>query len=114
MHSLTRSIIVGALTFGASVAGMLLQLDIPADTLSASKGSVGAMVGLVGLLLALVLGLLVWTAFGVFSTQQAEAHSLGPVIAEIDLCLEKLGVEGAPGRAGLRAALQRSRVRFFG
>src|SRR5271165_2119226 len=114
MHSLTRSIIVGALTFGASVAGMLLQLDIPADELTASKGSVGAMVGLVGLLLALVLGLLIWTAFAVFTSQQSEAHALGPVLAEIDLALEKYGPEGARGRAGLRAALQRSRVRFFG
>ena len=42
---------------------MLLQWTVPADVLTASKGSVGAMVGIVGLLLALVLGLLVWTAF---------------------------------------------------
>jgi hypothetical protein len=32
---------------------------------------VGAVTGLVTLLLALVLGLLIWTAFGVYSTQKA-------------------------------------------
>ena len=32
--------------------------------------------GLVGLLLALVLGLLVWTSYGVYSQQQSETHSL--------------------------------------
>ncbi|HXZ16476.1 MAG TPA: hypothetical protein VEH77_10970 [Roseiarcus sp.] len=114
MHSLARSIAVAVMTFGASLIGMWLQQYIPADMLTASKGSVGAMVGLVGLLLALVLGLLVWTAFGVFAAQQSEAYSLGPVVAEIDLALEKYGPEGASGQAGLRAALQRSRVRFFG
>jgi hypothetical protein len=114
MHSLRESIAVGLAAFGASIVGMLLQLAIPADMLTASKGSVGAMVGILGLLLALVLGLLIWTAFGVFTTQQSEAYSLGPVVAEIDFVLERLGPQGVSGRDGLRAALQRSRVRFFG
>jgi hypothetical protein len=114
MHSLTRAIAVALTTFGASLVGMALQWVVPADVLTASKGSVGAMVGLVTLLLALVLGLLVFTAFSVFTTQQSEAYSLGPMVAEIDLALELYGREAAGGRAGLRAALQRSRVRFFG
>jgi hypothetical protein len=42
--------------------------------LTASKGSVGPMVGLVPLLLAPVLGLLVFTAFSVFTAQQDEAY----------------------------------------
>jgi hypothetical protein len=115
MHSsLTRSIAVAVTTFGASVVGMALQWVVPTDVLTASKGSVGAMVGLVTLLLALVLGLLVFTAFSVFTTQQSEAYSLGPMVAEVDLALELYGPEAAAGRAGLRAALQRSRARFFG
>lgn len=114
MHPLIRSIAVALITFAAAIAGMLIQGLVPADVLTASKGSVGAMVGLVGLLLALVLGFLVFTAFSVFATQQSEAYSLAPVIAEIDLALEQYGPNGAEGRAGLRAALQRSRVRFFG
>jgi hypothetical protein len=114
MNSLTRSIAVGLITFGASVAGMLIQWAVPLDVLTASKGAVGGMVGLVTLLLALVLGLLVWTAFGVFTSQQSEAYSLGPVVADIDLALEQYGPEGAAGRAGLRASLERSRARFFG
>lgn len=114
MQSLTRAIAVALTTFGASVVGMALQWVVPADVLTASKGSVGAMVGLVTLLLALVLGLLVFTAFSVFTTQRDEAYSLGPIVAEIDLALELYGPEAAGGRTGLRAALQSSRVRFFG
>ena len=92
----------------------MIELGVPLDVLTASKAAVGGMVGLVSLLLALVLGLLVWTAFGVFTTQQSEAYSLGPVVADIDLALEQYGPEGAAGRAGLRASLERSRLRFFG
>jgi len=71
MHSLTRAIAVALTTFGASVVGMALQWVVPAQVLTEAKGTVGAMAGLVTLLLALVLGLLIWTAFSVFTTQQA-------------------------------------------
>jgi positive regulator of sigma E activity len=114
MGSLKRTIIVMLTTFGASVLGMLLQALVPTQMLTESKGTVGAMVGLVTLLLALVLGFLVYTAFAVFATQQSEAQSLGPVVIEIDVALERYGDAAANGRAGLRAALERSRVRFFG
>jgi hypothetical protein len=114
MRSFREAGAVAAVTFGASLVGMALQWVVPADVLTASKGSVGAMVGLVTLLLALVLGLLVFTAFSVFTTQRDEAYSLGPLVAEVDLALEQYGPEAAGGRAGLCAALQRSRVRFFG
>jgi hypothetical protein len=114
MSSLNRSIAVALITFGASVIGMALQWAVPADVLTASKGSVGAMVGLVTLLLALVLGLLVFTAFSVFTTQQSEAYSLGPVVIELDVVLEQYGADAIRGRVGLREALGRSRKRFFG
>ena len=114
MHPLSRAIVVAAITFGASLVGMALQWVVPADVLTASKGSVGAMVGLVTLLLALVLGLLVFTAFSVFTTQRDEAYSLGPMVAEVDLALELYGPEAAAGRTGLLAALKRLRLRFFG
>src|SRR5580704_10645233 len=114
MTSLYRSIAVAAITFGASVVGMLLQWAVPADVLTASKGSVGAMVGLITLLLALVLGLLVFTAFSVYTTQQTEAQELGPVVIELDVILEQYGADVAGARTGLREALGRARRRFFG
>jgi hypothetical protein len=114
LNAVVRSLAIGALIFAASLAGMGLQSLIPADVLNASKGAVGAMTGVIALLLALVLGLLIWTAFAVFTGQQSEAFSLGPIIAEVDLLLEQCGPEAAGGRRGLRAALQRSRDRFFG
>jgi hypothetical protein len=114
MDSLKRSIAVALAMFSASLVGMLLQHVVPAQALTDSKGTVGAMVGLVTLLLALVLGLLVFTAFAVYTTQRDQAQGLGQVVIELDLALERYGPEAAPGRAGLRAALARSRARFFG
>src|SRR5271157_4947599 len=114
MHSYQRAIAVALATFGASIVGMLLQHIMPAQVLTDSKGTVGGMVGLITLLLALVLGLLVYTAFTVYSTQQAEAQGLGPVAIELDVILEQYGPEAMRGRVGLREALGRSRSRFFG
>jgi hypothetical protein len=114
MHSLGRAAGIAAILFAASLVGMALQWVVPADVLTASKVTVGAMVGLVTLLLALVLGLLVFTAFSLFTTQRDEAYSLGAVVVELDLALEQYGPEAATGRAGLRSVLQRSRKRFFG
>ena len=114
MHSYQRAIVVAAVTFGASVLGMALQHIVPAQALADAKGPVGAMVGFISLLLALVLGLLVYTAFTVYTTQQAEAHGLGPVVIELDVILKEYGAEAIRGRVGLREALGRSRSRFFG
>src|SRR3984957_272332 len=114
MHSLDRAIFVAAISFSASLIGMALQWAVPAEVLTASKGSVGAMVGLITLLLALVLGFLVFTAFSVFPTQQTEAPSLGPVIIELDVLLEEYGPDIVSVRRGLRDSLGRARRRFFG
>jgi uncharacterized protein (DUF486 family) len=114
MTPLFRAIIVALVTFGASLVGMALQWEAPADVLTASKGSVGAMIGLITLLLALVLGFLVFTAFSVYATQQTEAQSLAPVIIELDVLLEEYGDDVTGARTGLRDALGRARRRFFG
>jgi hypothetical protein len=114
MQSYKRAATVALATFGASVVGMLLRYIVPAQVLNDSKATVGGMVGLITLLLALVLGLLVYTAFTVYSTQQSEAFGLGPVVIELDVLLEQYGPEALRGRVGLREALGRSRRRFFG
>ena len=110
MHSYQRAITVALATFGASVLGMALQLVVPAQVLSDSKGTVGAMVGLITLLLALVLGLLVYTAFTVYSTQQAEAQGLGPVVIELDDLLEQYGPEALRGRVDIAEARNGARL----
>ena len=69
MHSYQRAIAIVLTAFGASIVGMALRLIVPAEVLADAKSPVGAMTGLITLLLALVLGLLVYTAFSVYTTQ---------------------------------------------
>jgi hypothetical protein len=94
--------------------GFLIQWLLPAQHMTDSKGAIGSVVGLVTLLLALVLGLVIWTSFGVFTTQQAEAHSLGSTILQLDFVLERYGPEAVQGRRRLKAAVVRTRDRFWG
>lgn len=114
MRSYREAMVVALATFGASLLGMALRLVVPAQVLNDSKATVGGMAGLITLLLALVLGLLVYTAFTVYSTQQSEAQGLGPIVIELDDLLEQYGPEALRGRVALREALGRSRRRFFG
>ena len=76
--------------------------------------TVASVIGVLALLLALVLGLLIWTSYGVFASQQTEAQTLSVTTLQLDYLLEQYGPESAPGRMGLRAAVQRSRDRYFG
>src|SRR5579871_4749859 len=114
MHSYRRSVAAVAATFGAGLIGMALRLVVPVEALNDAKPTVGGIIGLVTLLLALVLGLLVYTAFTVYATQQSEAQGLGPVVIELDVLLEQYGLleqdgdEARRGRTGLREALGRS------
>ena len=69
---------------------------------------IGAVVGLVTLLLALVLGLLIWTAFGVYSSQKASIQTLAVSALRFDGALSEFGPEAEVGRKVLKAGLQRT------
>ena len=114
MYSTKRTAGVVILTFVAAIVGMLAQFVLPTAMLTESKGSIGTVIGLVTLLLALVLGLLIWTSYGVFATQVAEAQSLAPAVIALDFALEQYGPEAIPGRRILKAGVLRARDRFFG
>jgi hypothetical protein len=113
MSSVRRTAFVAILTFASSMAGYILQWLVPTQYIVDSKGAVGAVVGLVTLLLALVLGLLIWTSYGVFTTQQTEAQGLSSTVLQLDLLLERYGPEAKPGRVKLKEQVLRSRKRFF-
>ena len=114
MTSIGRAAVIVAVTFISSMAGLIIQMLLPAQMLADSRGAIGGIVGLVTLLLALVLGLLIWASYGLFATQIAEAQTLGPAVLELDFVLKRYGPEAAPGRAALKAATLRARDRFFG
>jgi hypothetical protein len=114
MHSINRTALVAAMTFVAGMAGLMTQWALPAQYLTDSRRAIGSVVGLVTLLLALVLGLLIWASYGVFATQQSEAQALGPSVLQLDFSFEQYGPEATPGRVLLKEETLRARDRFFG
>ena len=55
--------------------GLVLQRILPEKhTIGPSRDMIGAVVGLLTLLCALVTGLLIWTAYGVYAGQDAAIH----------------------------------------
>ena len=59
---------------------------------------IGGVVGLLTLLLVLVNGLLIWTAYGVFSTQQTELQTIAARALEFDLEMRQYGPEADEAR----------------
>ena len=78
------------------------------------RDTIGAVTGLVTLLLALVLGLLIWTAFGVYSTQKASIQSIAINALKFDAALNGYGPETAEGRKILRSSIERTVKEVWG
>jgi hypothetical protein len=97
-----RAALVALATFASSLIGFALQFGVTQQTLTDGRGMIGSVAGLVALLLALVLDLVIWTSYGVYTTQVSEALSLGPVVLQLDHLLEQLGPSAAKGRALLK------------
>lgn len=107
MKSLTLASIVFAVVFTGGVVGLELQHALPASyTTRGPKDITGAIVGLMTLLLALVLGLLIWTAYGVYSAQKASVQSLAISDLKLDGAFQDYGPEAAEGHRILREGIR--------
>ena len=114
MNPLGKAGLFAAATFVSAVLGFAVQALLPAQMLVDSRGLIGAIAGVVALLLALVLGLVIWTSHGIYTTQVAEGQSLGPMVLQFDHFLEQLGPAAAHGRQLLKSLVLRHRDRFWG
>ena len=107
MASVVVSVAVGVLTFGVGLLGLYLKRLVPERHMSAgSRDMIGAVIGLLSLLLALVLGTLVGSAYGFFATQKADIESLCARSLELDLAFRQYGPETQPLREALRDSMQ--------
>lgn len=115
MTSLATAVAVAALTFVSGGIGLILQKRLAEHhTSDRSRDMIGGVVGLVTLLLALVLGLLIWTAYGVFNTQQSELQTLSARALEFDLEMRQYGPEAKRARELLRTDLVWAHEQFWG
>lgn len=107
MTNVLISLAAGILTFGFGYLGMQLQKLLPEDHMtSGSREMIGAVMGLITLLLALVLGTLVGSAYGFYAVQKSNTETLGARSIQLDMALEQYGLEAAPIRQGLQAAIK--------
>ena len=115
MNALAVVAVVWALITASGLLGLFLKTRLaPHYTTELSRDMIGGVVGLLTLLLALVLGLLIWTAFGVFSTQQRGLELIAAKALEFNLEMRHYGPEGDAARELLREDLISARDQFWG
>jgi hypothetical protein len=92
------------------MAGLYLQTLLPeGHTSDRSRDMIGAIVGLLSLLLALVLGTLIGSAFSFYATQKSEMETFAARALQLDMALAEFGPETAAERAGMKETLTRVR-----
>ena len=110
MMTVWISLAVAALTFAFGVAGLYLQRLLPAPhTSDRSRDMITAIVGLISLLLALVLGNLIGSASSFYSTQKSEMNIFAARALQLDLALAEFGPETAHTRATMKDTLMKVR-----
>ena len=94
-----------AVFVGGSI-GLILHRVLPEEHVTGgAKDMIGAVVGLLTLLSALVLGLLIWTAYGVYAGQNVAIQTLAAKVLQLDLALSDYGPEAKGVRLQLRDGL---------
>ncbi len=115
MNELLFVVTVAILTFGAGLVGLRLRAWLPErHAPERARDMIGSMTGLLGLLLALVLGTLVGASYTLYATQKGELETLGARSLQLDAALEAYGPEAKPARDGLRAAIKQSYDKIWG
>jgi hypothetical protein len=106
MSDLAIGLAVGVLTFLFGFGGMWLQKRLPeAHMTSGARDMIGAVMGLIALLLALVLGTLVGSAYGFFATQKANVETLAARSIQLDMAFRQFGPEADLLHEGLKGAV---------
>jgi hypothetical protein len=83
--------------------GLVLQRILPeSSTTGGPRDMIGAFVGLLTLLSALTMGLLIWTAYGVYAGQNIAIQALAAKALQLDLALADYGPEAKNLRLQLR------------
>jgi hypothetical protein len=115
MSSLHVAFATWVAVLSAGLLGLVLSRVLPeAHTSDRSRDILGGSVGMMSLLLALVLGLLIWTAYGVTQTQKNELQLLTAHALEFDLEMKQYGAEGDKARQMLRTEMVWAHEQFWG
>src|SRR5579871_831268 len=115
METIALGVVIAALAFGSGILGLALRSWLPERHAPANaREMIGAVTGLVGLLLAIVLGTLVGSSYTLYATQKSELDSLAARFLQLDAALEAYGPETKAGRDGLLAELKEDYEKVWG
>jgi hypothetical protein len=115
MSSIVFCIGIAAFAFCSGILGLKLHDWLPErHAPDQAREMIGAMTGLLGLLLALVLGTLVGSSYTLYATQKSELETLAARTLQLDAALEAFGPEAQAGRAGLRKAVEQTYAKIWG
>src|SRR5271167_425998 len=115
MSAVWIAIFVTVLTFAGGLAGLYVQKMLPErHSVEKSRDMIGSVMGLVTLLLALVLGTIVGSAYFFTATQQGELQALAAQAIQFDEALAQYGPEAKPIRDKWKGALDRAHQVFWG
>jgi hypothetical protein len=107
MQSVIISVAVGLFAFTMGLVGLYLKQRLPERHMSmGSRDMIGAIMGLLSLLLALVLGILVGSAHQFFTSQKAQLESLGAQSLQLELAFRQYGSETEPLRQMMKMSVQ--------
>jgi len=108
MNPVNVSLLVFACAFGGALFAMFIKRLLPAQHISPeSKEVVRVAMGMVATIVALVMGLLVYSAKGFYDTQTAEVTQLAANVLLLDRVLAHYGPESREVRAELERSIQR-------
>jgi hypothetical protein len=105
---------VAGLTFVSGMVGLHLQKRLPKHHMTGgSKDMILAVIGLVTLLLALVLGTLIGNTYSFFATQKSELELMASRVLLVDQALAQFGPETKPARDKLKESITQSYELFW-
>ncbi|MBV8661895.1 MAG: DUF4239 domain-containing protein [Hyphomicrobiales bacterium] len=100
---------IGLVVLAAGLLGLALQSVLPDSfTTGGPRDMIGAVAGMLVLLSALVMGLLIWTAYGVYAGQNAAVQTLAAKVLQLDLSLADYGPEAQPEREKLKEIISKT------
>jgi hypothetical protein len=115
MGTIVFAIAVAALAFGSGVVGLMLRVRLPErHAPETAREMIGSVTGLLGLLLAIVLGTLVGSSYTLYATQRSELDTLCARVLQLEGALEAYGPETKPGRDVLLAGLKEDYEKVWG
>jgi hypothetical protein len=115
MHTFNLVFGIGAVTFVGGIAGLILQKWLPEDYHSqGDRDAIQSVIGLITLLLALVLGLLTASAYGIFTAQKKSVQTFASDVRRLDLALGDYGDDAKPARTILHDEVSRTLKQFWG